>query len=143
MFLCVFNKTLSFTLPCLISFMAHRQYRVCRKRPNRRPCGLSHRRMRRRRQRGRGRGKVWNINDKVKQWQASQRSRFERMRRHRQQRGRGWFKTARNTAGAVHGTLKMAGRHARNLSPNNFFRRSTVNAFGIPPSMQRRMYNRW
>ena len=44
------------------------------------------------------------------------------------------------TAQGVYGVLKAAGKHARRLEPDNLFRRMTVNRYGIPPSMQRRMY---
>ena len=53
------------------------------------------------------------------------------------QRGRGLPVTV---AKGVYQVLKSAGRHARSLPKNNLFRRMTVNRFGIPVSMQRRMY---
>ena len=43
---------------------------------------------------------------------------------------------------STYDTLKTAGRHARTLKKGNLFRDTTVNRFGIPPSMQRRMYNK-
>jgi hypothetical protein len=45
-------------------------------------------------------------------------------------------------AQGVYEVLKAAGRHARSLPKNNLFRRVTVNRFGLPPALQRRMYNR-
>lgn len=58
-----------------------------------------------------------------------------RRRSRRRQKGKGLV-----TAQAVYGVLKAAGKHARSLKKNNLFRRMTVNRFGIPPSMQKRMY---
>jgi len=43
-------------------------------------------------------------------------------------------------ATSVYGVLKAAGKAARRLEPDNLFRRMTVNHFGIPPSMENRMY---
>lgn len=58
-----------------------------------------------------------------------------RRRRRRRQKGKGI-----KTAHGVYNVLKAAGNHARNLKKDNYFRRMTVNRFGIPPSMQKRMY---
>ena len=64
-----------------------------------------------------------------------QKQRRPRRRRRRRQKGKGL-----STAHGVYNVLKAAGNHARNLKKDNYFRRLTVNRFGIPSSMQRRMY---
>lgn len=59
--------------------------------------------------------------------------------RQRRQRGRGRLL---NTVQGVYGVLKRAARHAGNLPKDNLFRKMTINRFGIPPAMQRRMYKK-
>ena len=62
----------------------------------------------------------------------------KKKRTRRKQKGRGLHTAA---AQGIYEVLKAAGRHARSLSKNNLFRRMTVNRFGLPPGLQKRMYN--
>ena len=41
----------------------------------------------------------------------------------------------------VYGALRMAAKNARTLRPGNIFRQTTMNRFGIPKSLARKMYH--
>ena len=41
---------------------------------------------------------------------------------------------------SVYENLKMAAKHAKTLPKGNLFRRVTVNRYGIPRAMQKKMY---
>ena len=41
---------------------------------------------------------------------------------------------------SVYENLRMAAKHAKTLPKDNLFRRVTVNRYGIPRAMQKKMY---